>query len=126
MAKETKLQQREREALERANRETYERETYLSRLMALLERAQKVNFEIFVNDGSFVLSDRDERDPDPHVVLPTYEANLAHYEWETGFSILDRIVTSKEAQVTEANRVYALKQAALAKLTKEERALLNL
>lgn len=122
MAKETKQMRLEREATERAERETQARESYLPRLMLLLERAQKANFNLSVEDGVFVLTDRDERDYDRLVVSLTYEED----DWDNDFNKLTREVEWKEERSAEENRKYLAKQVALAKLSKEEKELLGL
>lgn len=122
MVKETRKMLIEREEKERAERGIQERETYLPRLMTLLERAQKVNFELSVKDGVFVLHERDDRDFGDIKVPIVYEGD----DWDSGFNFLERYVGWKEDQIKEANRKFLAKQVALAKLTQEERVLLNL
>lgn len=121
MARETKAERLVREAMER---EAYEAElvaTYPQRLMAMLERATKVNFELEVREGKFVLTDRSESGHQPVELTLTY--SLDNHE---GLCELDWQVDVKEEKEREAERRYQLKQSALAKLTKEERDALNL
>ena len=121
MAKETKAQRLEREAAERAAYEAVAVATYPQRLMAMLERATKVNFELEVRDAKFVLTDRDDR------CDRTVELTLAYSkENQEALHELDWRVDMKEEAEREANRKFAVKQAALAKLSNEERELLGL
>ena len=121
MARETKAQRLEREAAERAAYEAEMAATYPARLMAMLERATKVNFELEVRDGKFVLEDRDDRRDRVVELTLTYSTEnqeaLHELEWR---------VDMKEEAEREAERKRLAKQAALAKLTKEERELLGL
>lgn len=121
MARETKAERLEREAKERMERLAEEVRTYLPRLMALMERASKVNFELEVREGKFVLWDRDERRPTEHFMFPEHtdvaEGKLRDLDFEVG---------CKEEAVAEAERKFRVKNAALAKLTEEERELLGL
>lgn len=122
MARETKAQRLEREAAERAAYEAEMAATYPQRLMAMLERATKVNFELTVEAGAFLLEDRDERDYNRRQVL-TLEYNQANQET---LHELDWRVELKEEREREAQRKFQLRQAALAKLSKEEREELGL
>ena len=121
MARETKAERLVREAMER---EAYEAEmaaTYPQRLMSMLERATKVNFELEVREGRFLLTDRDDRRD--RVVELTLVYSKENQE---GLHELDWRVDVKEEAEREAARRYAVKQAALAKLSKEEKELLGL
>lgn len=121
MARETKAQREAREAQLQAERLADERATYLPRLMALLERAVKANFDLSVKEGKFVVYDRDERRPTEHFLFPEHTDVAEGRLWDLDFD-----VGQKEAAQREAERQYQMRQAALAKLTKEERALLGL
>lgn len=121
MARETKAQRLEREAQERAAYEAEMAATYPQRLMAMLERATKLNFELEVYDGRFVLSDRDDR------YERAVELTLAYSrENQEGLHELDWRVDMKENAQREAERQEQVKRAALNKLTEEERELLGL
>lgn len=122
MARETKAQRLEREAAERALYEAEQTQTYPARLMAMLERAVNANFELTVENGAFLLEDRDERRDYRRQVL-TLEYTKANQET---LHELDWRVEMKEEAARESERRYAVKQAALAKLNQEERELLGL
>ena len=120
MARETKAQRLEREAAERAAYEAEMAATYPQRLMAMLERATKANYELEVHEGMFVATDRDDRDHRFALSLTYSQDNqetLHHMDW---------VLDMKEEAAREAERKYAVKQAALAKLSREERELLGL
>lgn len=112
MACETKAERLEREAKERAESLAEEARTYLPRLMALMGRASKVNFELEVREGKFVLWDRDEYRQTEHFMFPEHNEVAEGRLYD-----LDVKVTWKEEAIVEA---------ALAKLTAEERELLGL
>jgi hypothetical protein len=97
------------------------RATYTERMMAVLERATKMNFELEVKAAKFVVSDRDERRVSPYVVQPawTETADMDLYSLEVS-------VEMKEEARVERERVLNLRQTALAKLTDEERKALSL
>lgn len=121
MARETKSERLAREEAERFAAREALRASYQDRLMLLFERADKVNFELRVNNGLFFLEDRDDR---RDRVLPLTlvwddenESNLSELSWR---------VEMKEDAEREANRKYLAKQSALAKLSQEERDLLGL
>jgi len=120
--KETKAQRLEREAAERAAREAEQAATYPQRLMALLERATALDFALDVKAGAFVLYNRDVRHPDIHTI------DLEHsFAAELSLNDLEFAVGLKHMlEHVEAERKFQAEQAALAKLTKEERELLGL
>ena len=117
--KETKAQRLEREAAERAAYEAEQAATYPQRLMAMLERAQTVNFALEVRNAKFVLVDRDSTTVLGLTLTWTKdnEEALQGLEWH---------VDMKEEAEREAERKAAVRQAALSKLSKEERELLGL
>ena len=121
MARETKAERLAREAQERAAYEAELVATYPQRLMAMLERATEQNFELEVRDAKFVLTDRDDRSDRAVELTLTY--SLDNHE---ALHELDWRVDLKEEREREAARRYAVKQAALAKLSKEEKELLGL
>lgn len=121
MARETKAERLAREAAERAVYEAEMAATYPARLMAMLERATRQNFELEVRDAKFVLSDRDDRRD--RVVELTLEYSTENQE---ALHELDWRVDVKEQAALEAERKRNARANALNKLTKEERELLGL
>lgn len=120
MAKETKAERLAREAAERERVEAEEAATYPQRLMALLARAQAANLELQANsDLTFTLYDRDDRYKYMLNLFRSGDAEVSLYE-------LTWHVESKEKEAREAERKYQVKQAALNKLSEEERELLGL
>ena len=123
MAKETKAQREARWEAETAALQAKRATEYLPRLMAALEEAtNKNNYELMVVDGKFKLRNRDvESWYDPTWLSPTYSMNdfdvLEDLEFELNLA--------RQAR-EEAERKLATRQAALAKLTKEEREALGL
>lgn len=118
MARETRW---EREAAERAAYEAEKAATYPQRLMEILERAQKTNFELLVRDNRFHLNDRDDRDD------RIFELSL-DYSKENQETLIDldwRIEIKEEAAL-KAELEAVARRAALAKLSQEERRLLGL
>lgn len=97
----------------RVARETAE---YPTRMMALLERAGNVGFTVYVDNQKFVVKDINNRYGVEFRFGLQYESNSMY--------ILDSLefdVSIVEAEQAEQRRVAELKQAALGKLTKEER-----
>lgn len=97
-------------------------EAYPAKLMAVLEEATNLgNYELTVKNGVFALRDRDDRYGSVLSLTAGYtqnsQATLENLEWELKIKAEER---------AEAERRYAVKQAALAKLSKEERELLGL
>ena len=111
----------ERERVEAARR-AEEAKAYPAKLMAALEEATtKNNYELTVVNGVFSLRDRDaSRDPALSLTA-AYTANsqnaLENLEWD---------LQTKAEERAEEERRYAVKQAALNKLTEEEKELLGL
>lgn len=121
MARETKAERQLRESNERALYAAEQQATYLPRLMSVMQRAQLENFELAArNDMTFSLYDRDERDQDTYVLDLEYSENANEV-----LERFEREVSWKEERTAEANRKYLARSAALAKLTAEERELLN-
>ena len=121
MAKETKAQRLEREAKDQAQRVAVAKATYTLRLMTVLERAVKENFELEVLNCMFQLKDRDAyRDP-PFTVYPVWSdvSDTALYE-------LQLAVELKEEERAEREQKTKVRASALAKLTAEERTELGL
>ena len=97
----------------RVARETAE---YPVRMMALLERANNVGFTVDVNNQKFVVKDINNRYGVEFRFGLQYESNSMY--------ILDSLeydVSIVEAEQAEQRRLAELKNAALSKLTKEER-----
>jgi hypothetical protein len=97
------------------------RATYTERMMAILERAVRENFELNVSNGKFVVEDRDERRRTAHLLQPTWTetADMDLYSLEVS-------VEMKEEASAELVRKAQVRGKALAKLTEEERELLGL
>lgn len=121
MARETRAERAAREAAERAAYEAEMAASYPERLMAMLERATKVNFELEVREGKFVLEDRDDRRDRTVELTLTYSA-----ENQEALHELDWRVDMKEEAQREAERRANLRRNALSKLTAEEREELGL
>jgi hypothetical protein len=121
MTRETKAQRLAREAAEAAAFAVEQAATYPQRLMAMLERAMKANFELTVKDGEFLLNDRDDRSAGWTVLTMIWgtenEGELQELDW--------RLEIKEEAE-REALRRVTVRNAALAKLSLEERELLGL
>lgn len=123
MPRETVAQRNARLAAEREYEEKMQAATYPQRLMAALEEAtQKNNYELTVENGLFLLRDRDTGRWDNSLHLPVaYSADA-----QMGLESLQWDLRQKASDREEAARQAAMKEAALAKLTKEERELLGL
>ena len=121
MARETKAQREARELKETMERTTVAKSTYVFRMMAVLARATKQNFEMAVYTDKFVLVDRDAPRDATLYVSPVWTdvADSDLYE-------LEMAVEWKEEAAAEAERLRNLRQTALAKLTDEERKALSL
>jgi hypothetical protein len=121
MAKETKAQREARLELEHEGRLAMARATYTERMMAVLERAVKENFELTARSGKFVVEDRDERRVSPYAVQPVWSetADMDLYSLEVSVEL-------KEEASAELVRKAQVRGNALAKLTEEERQLLGL
>ena len=121
MARETKAARDERLAAEAEARRTVARATYMTRVMAVLERATKANFELEVRDGLFVVEDRDARRDGTYRFPAEWSLDadnaLDSLEFEVGY---------KEEALREAERRALVRTTALSKLTKEEREELGL
>jgi hypothetical protein len=121
MARKTKAElTAEREAAHQARYEVA-RATYTERMMAVLERAVKENFELTVRSGKFVVEDRDERRASPYVVQPVWSetADMDLYSLEVSVEL-------KEEARAESERLSALRRQAFLKLTEEEQNALGL
>ena len=120
MARETKAERVAREALARAAAEANLAESYPDRLMAMLERAVNQNFELTVRNAKFVVEDRDaRRDRTVELTLTFNQAN------QEALHELDWRVEAKEEAEREALRRVQVRNAALNKLSQEEREVLG-
>lgn len=119
MVRETKAERLAREHAEREEREATAMAHYFPRLMAALARAtNEYYFELTVKEGMFNLMNRNSADT--YVLSPTWNREA----WE--LDNLESELDSMDAERAEAERRRAMKQAALAKLSTEERELLGL
>jgi len=121
MARETKAQREARLEAERLAQVAVARATYTDRMMALLARAVRENFEMTVDANEFKLSDRDSRFRNEYWVSPVWTevADVQLYE-------LEMAVEDKEQARAEREQRANVRAAALAKLSAEERAELGL
>jgi hypothetical protein len=122
MAKETKAERQAREAVTREAMREEQATQYLPKLMRVLQEATQLNdYELTVRDNLFALRDRNSRYNSLVTLSPVYsEPNwdaLQALEWD--------LEVKAEARA-ELERKQSMKQVALAKLTKEEKELLNL
>ena len=95
--------------------------TYPARLMAALERATSLNFELEVRNSRFEVRDRDDSYPQVFVLTFTHDRDS-----QNTLESLEYDLQDKEAAEAEAERVRLVRATALAKLTPEEKELLNL
>jgi hypothetical protein len=121
MARETKAQREARLEAERLALVAVAKATYTERMMALLARAVRENFEMTVDADEFKLSDRDSRFRNEYWVAPVWAevADVQLYE-------LEMAVEDKEQARAEREQRANVRAAALAKLTAEEREELGL
>jgi hypothetical protein len=121
MARETKAQREARLEAERLAQVAVAKATYTERMMALLARAVRENFEMTVDANEFKLSDRDSRFRNEYWVPPVWAevADVQLYE-------LEMAVEDKEQARAEREQKAQARAAALSKLSKEERELLGL
>lgn len=121
MARETKAQRWAREHAEMKALDEIEVRTYPERLMCVMQRACQSNFELQVVDGQFFLYDRDKRQREEFWLTVDHNCDS-----EEVLQTLTFEVNYKLTEQEKANRKFHLKQAALAKLSDEERELLGL
>ena len=121
MARKTKAELAAEREAELQVRLAVAKATYTERLMAVLERATKENFELEVKNGLFKVEDRDERRRNAYNLQPTWSetADMDLYSLELSVEL-------KEEERAERERVSKLRASALAKLSEEERELLGL
>ena len=96
-------------------------EQYPTRLMAALERATTLNFELEVRNSRFEVRDRDTNQHEPFVLTFKHDQDS-----QNALESLEYDLKEVEEAEAEATRRYELKKAALAKLTPEEKEVLNL
>lgn len=119
MARETVAQ---RNARQQAEREAYAaamEASYPQRLMDMLERATKLSYELTVKEAKFVV--REYNSNAKWVMAMAYDSFS-----EAALEALTYEVEDAEERRAEEQRRYEAKQAALAKLTDAEKALLGL
>ena len=122
MARKTKAELEAEREEQRALAEAHEFAQYPTRLMAALELATRTNnYELSVENRMFALKIRDyPLDPVLYFTLthtPDSQLDLDSLEWE---------LKAMAEQQAELERQRLAREAALAKLTKEERKLLDL
>ena len=121
MARKTKAElAAEREAFEAARR-LADAEAYPNKLMAALEAATTLNnYELEVRNGMFSLRDRDSRDSTLSLTMNYTENSfnaLESLEWD---------LNEKAEERAESERLSAVRRAAFAKLSEEEKTVLGL
>lgn len=120
MARKTRAEKlAEQEALHQLQEEQA-RQEYLPRLMQSLEKAQKYGFEVVIKEGKLNLVEQFHREPEFTFSLEWTWYNQHHLE-----ELEDKLAQWDRAHAEELARA-AAKEAALNKLTKEERELLGL
>jgi hypothetical protein len=122
MARKTKAElTAEREAAHQARYEVA-KATYTQRMMAVLERAVKENFELEVRDGKFRVEDRDDRRFGGTFYLPPAWDEMADVDL---FQLEVSVELKEEARAEREQKAQA-RAVALSKLSQEERELLGL
>lgn len=119
MARETKVQRDARIETEREQQLTFEQQEYPKRMMIALERASNnFNFELTVVEQQFYVQNRDTYVD--FTISPTWNREV----WEL-YALEDEMEKMGKQRQEEARKEQAI-TAALNKLTKEERELLEL
>ena len=122
MARKTKAELAAEREAEQAQQVAVAKATYTERMMAVLERAVKENFQLEVRDGKFCVEDRDDRRFSGTFYLPP--------AWDTMADVdlfqLEVAVELKEEARAEREQKAKVRATALAKLTAEERGELGL
>jgi hypothetical protein len=121
MARKTKAEQQAEREAERQAQMAVAKATYAERMMSVLERATKENFELEVKNMMFAVTDRDSRYRQAYNLQPTWTetADMDLYSLEVSVEL-------KEEASAELVRKAQVRGKALAKLTEEERELLGL
>lgn len=120
MARKTNAEREAEAQAARNQQEAESREAYPNLLMDALERATNLSFELEVRNGTFRVTDRNSPVDAwtlTYKYTPDADADLDMLRWE-----LER----QEQAIAEANSRIQARQAALAKLSEEERELLGL
>lgn len=121
MPREAEVNRLYNETVEKQQREAQQAGAYPNQLMNLLERAQRVGFDLKVRNGCFIFNNLVGHSKDPIELAPVFsKKSLANLER------MAEIVQQREEELNEQQRRLAVKAAALAKLTAEERELLGL
>ena len=122
MPRETVAQRNARLARELADRQEAERSAYPARLMNLLERVSaEPTLTLTVANGFFNVEDRNDRYRNDYQLSYNWSTDAQNVLEDLSYTV-DRL----EAERAEADRRYAVRNAALAKLNDEERELLGL
>jgi hypothetical protein len=119
MARKTKAELAAEAQLREAERQAQEFAAYPALLMDALERATTLSYDLTVKDAQFVVRDLNSRAT--WAMTPLYTKDSQ----DTLESLVFEVELVEERRAEEEAR-YLAKQAALAKLTPEERKLLNL
>lgn len=121
MARKTKAELAAEREAELMARLAVAKATYTERMMSVLERAVKENFELEVKNAVFVVTDRDDRYRQAYTLQPvwTETADMDLYS-------LEMSVELKEEERAESERLSALRRQAFLKLTEEEQQALGL
>ena len=120
MARKTKAELAAEREEARAAYEAHQFASYPTRLLSMLELASSLSYyELKVEESKFVVRNYSKREEFRLLPHSTYESEevLQELEW---------VLKTEQAERDEAVRRMELKQAALSKLTKEERELLGL
>jgi hypothetical protein len=122
MARKTTKQSAEALAKWQAERVEQERAEYFPLLMKTLENATTVGFSMSVRGGKFAVRTNDwDSWKDAYHLSPEYSER----SWQDLHVLIDEVNT-KIFEMEEAKRKEEVRRSALAKLTAEERQLLNL
>jgi len=119
MARETAAQRNARQEAERQARQEAMQADYPALLLDTLERATKLTYELTVKDSMFVV--RDLNSNAKWTMSPLFTDDSQ----DTLEALVYDVQDEEERREMERQR-YEMKQAALSKLTPEERKLLNL
>jgi hypothetical protein len=121
MARESKAAREARVVAEHEARLLEQANAYPARLMALLERATRENFELTVKDSLFRLENRDDRYDGVYLLTLEFTQTA-----DTVLDTLEWAVRKKEEARAEAEHKANLRATALNKLSEEERTALGL
>ena len=122
MARKTKAERLAEAQAQAAATLALEQAEYPARLMAALELATRTNnYELSVENGMFVLRDRDVRKPEAVMLTTSYTLDN-----HTALDELEWSMRVKAEEREQAERQRRARATALAKLTLEDRELLGL